>query len=76
MDDLDLNVKSEVNGLKLSHIHGYRGFDCRDNLYYVNDGNTIVYHAAAAGVVLDLNTCKPILAACYTQLNLKHLFFS
>ena len=56
MDDLDLNVKSEVNGLKLSHIHGYRGFDCRDNLYYVNDGNTIVYHAAAAGVVLDLNT--------------------
>lgn len=46
--------KTEINGLKLSHIHGYRGFDCRDNLFYINDGTAIVYHAAAAGIVLDM----------------------
>lgn len=53
----DFQVKNEINGLKLCHIHGYRGFDCRDNLFYINDGTNIVYHAAAAGVVLDLLTC-------------------
>ncbi|CAF0889090.1 unnamed protein product [Brachionus calyciflorus] len=51
---LEFNVKKEINGLKLSHIHGYRGFDCRDNLFYINDGTCIVYHAAAAGIVYDI----------------------
>ena len=46
--------KSDIKSLRLSHIHGYRGFDCRDNLFYINDGQAIVYHAAAAGIVLDL----------------------
>ena len=52
--DYQANFKTEIKGLKLSHIHGYRGFDCRDNLFYINDGTAIVYHAAAAGIVLDL----------------------
>jgi WD40 repeat protein len=51
----EIHIKQEINSLKLSHIHGYRGFDCRDNLYYINDGAYIVYHAAAAGIVLDIN---------------------
>ena len=46
----------EINSLKLNHIHGYRGFDCRDNLFYIDDGNKILYPAAGAGVVLDLKT--------------------
>lgn len=52
------NIKTEIQGLKLNHIHGYRGYDCRDNLFYIDDGNSIVYHAAGAGIVLDLTTCN------------------
>ena len=37
-------------------VLGFRGFDCRDNLHYLNDGTDIVYHAAGAGVVLNLST--------------------
>lgn len=40
--------------LDLSYIHGYRGFDCRNNLHYLNDGADIVYHAAGAGIVQNL----------------------
>jgi hypothetical protein len=37
--------------LELDHIHGYRGFDCRDNLFYLADNESIVYPAAGAGVI-------------------------
>ncbi|KAI3380118.1 hypothetical protein SNEBB_001204 [Seison nebaliae] len=50
------NSNSEITDLKLAYIHGYRGFDCRDNLSYVKDGSACVYHAGAAGIVLDLKT--------------------
>lgn len=40
----------------MSHVHGYRGFDCRDNVFYVNEGAAIVFPAAAAGIVHDLAT--------------------
>ena len=30
----------------------YRGYDCRQNLYYTKEGK-IVYHVAAVGVVYD-----------------------
>lgn len=56
--NLDFSVKQDIKGLKLSYIHGYRGFDCRDNLFYINDGTSVVYHAAAAGIVLDMATCN------------------
>uniref|UniRef100_A0A1I8FIS4 WD_REPEATS_REGION domain-containing protein n=1 Tax=Macrostomum lignano TaxID=282301 RepID=A0A1I8FIS4_9PLAT len=37
----------EVADLQLEFVHGYRGFDCRSNLHYLNEaGDTIVYHAA------------------------------
>ena len=55
-EDAEVIVKQDIKALKLSHIHGYRGYDCRDNLFYINDGNMIVYHAAAAGIVCDLAT--------------------
>ena len=35
----------------MNHIHGYRGFDCRDNLFYLADNESIIYPAAGAGVV-------------------------
>ena len=35
-------------------MFGYRGFDCRNNLHFLNDGADIVYHAAGAGIVLNI----------------------
>jgi WD40 repeat protein len=46
-----------VSNLEISWIHGYRGFDCRNNLRYVNGASNdeIFYHTAAVGIVLDFN---------------------
>ncbi|KAF3844802.1 hypothetical protein F7725_007965 [Dissostichus mawsoni] len=40
------------SGVKLHFIHGYRGYDCRSNLFYTQTGE-IVYHVAAIGVVYN-----------------------
>lgn len=45
-----------VNDLQLEYVHGYRGFDSRNNLHYINDGADIVFHAAGAGIVQNLST--------------------
>lgn len=45
-----------VQELALDHVFGYRGFDCRNNLHYLNDGADIIFHTAAAGVVQNLST--------------------
>lgn len=45
--------------LALEHVFGYRGFDCRNNLHYLNDGADIIFHTAAAGVLQNLSTGKP-----------------
>lgn len=42
--------------LQLEYVHGYRGFDSRNNLHYINDGADIVFHAAGAGIVQNLST--------------------
>ncbi|KAK3093757.1 hypothetical protein FSP39_019782 [Pinctada imbricata] len=49
---------TQVTDLQLEYIHGYRGFDARDNLYYINDGADIVFHTAGAGIVQNLSTGK------------------
>ena len=41
--------------LKLNYIYGYRSQDTRNNIHYLKDGS-IVYHAAAVGIVHDKNT--------------------
>ncbi|XP_069350552.1 echinoderm microtubule-associated protein-like 6 isoform X1 [Eulemur rufifrons] len=48
--------KKPVEELALDHVFGYRGFDCRNNLHYLNDGADIIFHTAAAGVVQNLST--------------------
>jgi len=48
--------RKEVTELSLYHIHGYRGFDGRNNLHFINDGVDIVYHAAGAGIVQNINS--------------------
>jgi WD40 repeat protein len=47
--------KLPSQSLELEYIYGYRGHDCRDNLFYTSD-TTVVYHAAAVGVVHDLSS--------------------
>ncbi len=41
--------------LQLEYIHGYRCHDARNNLRYTSTGE-VVYHAAAAGIVLNQKT--------------------
>ncbi|KAL5463172.1 hypothetical protein EMCRGX_G032049 [Ephydatia muelleri] len=51
------SFKDEVppNSLSLQFVHGYRGYDCRSNLYYTRNGE-IVYHIAAVGIVYNKNS--------------------
>lgn len=42
--------------LVLDHVFGFRGFDCRNNLHYLNDGADIVYHTASTAIVHSLST--------------------
>jgi microtubule-associated protein-like 6 len=39
-----------TRSLRLEFVHGYRGYDCRSNLFYISTGD-IVYHVAAVGIV-------------------------
>ncbi|KAM3606890.1 uncharacterized protein V6R79_025142 [Siganus canaliculatus] len=48
--------KRPVEDLVLDHVFGFRGFDCRNNLHYLNDGSDIVYHTAATAIVHSLST--------------------
>uniref|UniRef100_A0A671R5K6 HELP domain-containing protein n=1 Tax=Sinocyclocheilus anshuiensis TaxID=1608454 RepID=A0A671R5K6_9TELE len=47
--------KKMVEELSLDHVFGYRGFDCRNNLHYLNDGADIIFHTAAAAVIQNLS---------------------
>ncbi|XP_077381859.1 echinoderm microtubule-associated protein-like 6 isoform X9 [Festucalex cinctus] len=44
--------KAPDEGLRLQFVHGYRGFDCRNNLFYSQTGE-VVYHVAAVAVVYN-----------------------
>jgi hypothetical protein len=57
------------------HVHGYRGFDVRNNLYYLPDGllrislyvhlilqGRLVYHTAAVGIVHDTVKNEQVIA--------------
>lgn len=43
--------KRVVEDLELEHVFGFRGFDCRNNLHYLNDGTEIVFHTASTAIV-------------------------
>ncbi|XP_075452065.1 echinoderm microtubule-associated protein-like 6 isoform X2 [Ascaphus truei] len=52
----NINKKKKlVEELSLDHVFGYRGFDCRNNLHYLNDGSDIIFHTAAAGIVQNIS---------------------
>ena len=52
--------------LYLEHVHGYRGQDVRNNLYYAADG-TVVYIAAALGICVDSKTKKQRFMGTHTD---------
>ncbi len=45
------------NIIRLNYVFGYRAFDTRNNIYYTEDENKIVFHTAALGVI-DKKTNK------------------
>jgi len=45
-----------TSSLHLDHIHGYRSFDTRNNLFYLAGSTAAIYHAAAVTVSLDIPT--------------------
>jgi WD40 repeat protein len=47
--------KVPSSSLSLEFVHGYRGHDCRDNLFYTATGE-LVYSAAAVGIVYNKKT--------------------
>jgi echinoderm microtubule-associated protein-like 6 len=53
----DLSRDPIGSKLYLEHVHGFRGQDVRNNLYYAADG-TMVYIAAALGICVDPKTGK------------------
>lgn len=50
------NYSTDVD-LNLQWVHGYRGFDCKDNIKYNASGH-IVYFAAAVAIVYNKSTGK------------------
>lgn len=42
--------------LGIEFVFGYRGYDCRDNLFYIPQTDEIVYHVAALGIVYNKKT--------------------
>ncbi|XP_023384633.1 echinoderm microtubule-associated protein-like 5 [Pteropus vampyrus] len=45
-------IRAPGNSIRLHFVHGYRGYDCRSNLFYTQIGE-IVYHVAAVGVIYN-----------------------
>ena len=50
-----METKPPKAALELDYVHGYRAKDMRNNVRYLKDGS-IVYNAAALGIVLDQNS--------------------
>ena len=51
------NSSKPASSLELEWVHGYRGFDCRNNIAYVNKtGSQVAFSAAALGIVQDNST--------------------
>lgn len=50
--DYRRSSSAPTSNLTLSFVHGYRGFDCRNNVFYNDvDASTISFHSAGASIV-------------------------
>ena len=50
-------IRKELFVYLLTYSNSYRGYDCRNNLYYLTNGD-VVYHIAALGIVYSAATHK------------------
>lgn len=59
---MDVTAAPDTDELQLEWVHGYRGFDCRNNVFYASAKGSsgsnerqryVLYHAAALGILLD-----------------------
>jgi len=56
-----ISSKPSMN-LEIDWVHGYRGFDCRNNLTYADDaGTTILFHTASVAIAQVLDGKKTML---------------
>ena len=60
----ELRAPPPDSGLVLEFVHGYRGYDCRNNVFYLSSG-AIVYHVAAIGIVYNIKSGRK----CFKVLN-------
>lgn len=55
-----IKINPKINQLYFFYIISiylrYRGYDCRDNLFYIRGTGEIVYHVAALGIVYNKDT--------------------
>ncbi|CAF4973882.1 unnamed protein product, partial [Rotaria socialis] len=58
--------KQPDQGLTLDFVFGYRGYDCRDNVFSLKTGE-IVYHVAALGIVLNAEQNVQRFYNCHTD---------
>lgn len=53
-----IDASPPTTNLVLSFVNGYKSEDARSVIYYGSNGSTIVYPAAAVGIVMDTKTLK------------------
>lgn len=52
-DSKKVNMNEPNANLELEFVHGYRCFDTRNNIFYI-DENNIAFHTAGIGVTMNL----------------------
>jgi hypothetical protein len=54
-DSKKIDYNAPNANLDLEFVHGYRCFDTRNNIFYL-DGNNICFHSAGVGIVMDVKS--------------------
>lgn len=52
-NEKNINLNEPNSNLELEFVHGYRCFDTRNNIFFI-DGNNICFHSAGVGITMDL----------------------
>lgn len=53
-----IDSSAPTTNLTLKFVNGYKVEDARTDVYFGNDGTTIIYPAAALGIVMETKTLK------------------
>ncbi len=58
-DDSNINLNEPNANLELQFVHGYRCFDTRNNIFYLNE-NEILFHSAGVSIKMDKTNRKQV----------------